>query len=940
MLGDISLNTSPRKLEVFLCKPDLNRTTIAKLTEANISQNIDNYSFNIITYRKNYKFANIKTFKETYGGINELTLQLPLWVDYDGVLTKNPHFDLVRERYLIRVVSNSISEYFIIKSIEKSMDKNSDMKIVTCYGLAYELSDKIVTLEFTSKNPQEMLNTILGSTLWNVSYIDSEFLLKFRSLSISNSTVLGAIGEVINIFNAVILYDTVNRTISLYKQENLGLDKHLIISGGKFLDSLNYSYDFENVCTRLKIFGKDNISINSQNPTGANYIDNFSWFFGSFQQDSVGNVISHSEYFSDELAIALKVYISLVESKQGIFDDLLFQLETQEEILITKNNELTVFQDQLLVLQDSLDVANSSSQSTTTILAQISAKQIEINTKNDEINVVNNEIININNQISNLGNQLSMSQNFSENELKELNQFVIERTYTNDSISDPKDLLEAGKQYFSEISTPPITLKCSIVDILSMVDQQYSWDGLGIGNIVTVKYPNLSINVKAKIIEIYHDYENQSIEITVSNVKDVLSPQEKVIKQLNNVINTSASLNMDAYKWNNSVATVDDVTTILNNKWSSAEREITSGVNESVTMNRRGIKVVDSSDPLKFIQIMHGVIGFTADGGNTFKTAIDPSGVYAQYLVGQIILGNKLVITDDTGKFTITGNLLTVKDNNNVVRVLLGNYNPANNKYGIKIMDATGNVTILDEDGIMQSWQDSRADNADASHGLTLNIYLPSETKSIHKALLRFKLLPFRAYETGASSGGSGSPTSGPSSESSSGASSESSTVSASEKVSIGIYTLIPGPIVDYTQRAGLHNHGIADATALKKDPTGVTYFYESGEHYHPLPNHGHSLIIEGHSHNMPHTHNINHYHTVNINPHTHEINFGIYESSSPSNVTVKVNYTTIGTYYSNQNSINIANYLTMGAWNTITITPNQLGRIDSSIFVQAKMGV
>jgi len=55
---------------------------------------------------------------------------------------------------------------------------------------------------------------------------------------------------------------------------------------------------------------------------------------------------------------------------------------------------------------------------------------------------------------------------------------------------------------------------------------------------------------------------------------------------------------------------------------------------------------------------------------------------------------------------------------------------------------------------LAQTWQDCKTENVDDSHGLTLNVYLPSDITELRKCLLRFTLEAFRADETGMSDAG------------------------------------------------------------------------------------------------------------------------------------------------------------------------------------------
>ncbi|ERM91917.1 hypothetical protein O163_08185 [Caldanaerobacter subterraneus subsp. yonseiensis KB-1] len=824
----------------------------------------------------------------------------------------------------------------MIDEITKSSDDEGDFAGIHCFGLGYELKDKnIIEYKKDNINATQALVDALSNTIWTTGYIDADFDLKYRSFDITNTTVLDFVFQIAETFGALIVWDTENRTINLYNPDNIGTDRGLTISYKKYLKSINQEDKDDNIVTRLKVFGKDGLSIERVNPTGTNYIEDFSYFMYPFQRDANKNVLQHSDYMSDSLCNALLDYQDLINSKTSEFNNYLSQLENLEGMLAIKQSELQALQDQLNVVLDAIDEAQTTGQDASSLIIQRDNLNSQISAKQSEINQVMTDIQSIQSQIDNIRNILKLENNFTPEQIKELNQFVIEKVWTDNNYTDDKQLYNDAIKLFEKMKFPTPVINVDIVNFLDIIEEQRNWDKLVLGDIITIKYERFGINVKAKIVEIDFDYENANINITIANTKEIESDEEKFLKMLYKSVSSSAIVDMNKYKWNNTVATVDDVTQILNNVWDTAKRAIEGGVNNSVTIDRRGITIKDPTDPNRFIRMTNGVIGFTNDGGNTFKTVLDASGVYAERLIGKILLGNNLIISDDTGTFNISGNLLTVKDDNAVTRVQLGEYDTTNKKYGLKIVNKTGTTTILDEDGILQTWQEGRTDNVDANHPLVLNIYIPPETISIRKAILRFRLLAFRAYETGASSYTIGTQTS----------STVDTVVQTSSNV---VWELGTGWLpADWMDMAGDHSHsytfGGHNHTVTINGVTYITDYAQTGVTITTTTNGSHS-----HSMYVGHTHTViipSHYHTLDIPPHSHGIVYGIYTSTTATNITVKINgvdRTTElgGSFNSDQSNINIAPYLTIGQWNTIELGSSGLGRIDASIFIQAFLGV
>lgn len=176
-------------------------------------------------------------------------------------------------------------------------------------------------------------------------------------------------------------------------------------------------------------------------------------------------------------------------------------------------------------------------------------------------------------------------------------------------------------------------------------------------------------------------------------------------------------------------------------------------------------------------------------------------------------------------------------------------------------------------------WQFPFEDNVDATHPLQFDIYIPPTAKDIKQVLLRLKLKAFRAYSKGNSSGGGSTET------------------SSSEGFSFYTLHTMTGP-------GGTDGHG---------HPHDDIYVANSGIHNH----------------------------TVDIPAHTHGINYGIYTSTSATGVTVTINGTdrtaALGGgagFTTDQDELDITQYLTATGWNTIALGSTQLGRIHATTFV------
>lgn len=687
-LGEIDLKKKLIKPKLYLCRP--NKIPIASLTEA---------------YGTNYN--------PKLGSLNELSFKIPFYVDRHHKIIKNPHVDIIKGRYLIKLIFGNYEEYFIITKINKISDDNDRLEINTL-SLGYELNDKILR-EYTgeSKNATQFLEDVLIDTNWNVGYVDSEFDLKYRTIEVSSNTVLEVIFDIAKTFNALVIWDTINRTVNLYKPDAIGLDRGFRIKYGKYLESLNQEENSEEIITRLKLYGKDNISIHEVNVTGTSYIEDFSYFMYPFERDENRNVISHSDYMSDELCHAILDYNEKLERHKNTFQSLLLQKRAKEEILTQKQNELFELNIIMKQILDELDIANTRGQDTTQIVIDKNNQQMLIDAKENEILQVESEIQEIDNQINMLKEDLKIENNFTPELIAERSQFVIEKEWQDNNITDPEDLLKEGIKVFNELREPKITLTVDVVNFLSMVTEQRNWDKLNLGDIVHIEHERLGVSYTAKITEINYDFENDDINITISNVKDIYANKDKFLEMLYKSYSTSTQVSIDSWKWDLSLENHGKINELINNIWDANKQAVEAGKNQVVSLSDRGLIIRSPDDPNTYLVGLNAMIAITDDGGNNWKHAITSKGIVGERIYGKILMGVNLAIEDEDGiiKFQGSKGIISDRNGNDVMWLGLVEENP--DCFGLRLETPITRVEVTSCEGFAISRRTNGMDGID-----------------------------------------------------------------------------------------------------------------------------------------------------------------------------------------------------------------------------------
>lgn len=753
MLGEIDYNLKPIQPQYFLCRPD--RTEISKISEA----------FN-------------DKISTTWHDINELELSIPFYIDVNHRLVPNKNIGLIRERYLIKVVSGNNIDWYYIKSIEDSSSDESDIRTLNCIstaGLLVGFAIRGLTVE--SYHAEQILNEILAPTTWKIDYIDADFKLTYRAFDFSSTNVLDAILTVGETYNAITIFNTDKNTISLQKPELTGTNKGLTFSWNKYLKSMTRHSTSEPIVTRLKGFGQDDMTFEKVNPTGQNYVESFQYFMYPFERDANRNVIRHSDYMSDSLCHALLDFEALIESKKTEFNAYLKEQQGYEKQLgllevdmdklvknevvvadtkISQQFDLKMFfekyehsgsssrsfklssdfgyavmikvddttgvtvsldgsskavssnqwrllgkvryQDHvnvsisggntgvyIQVCNISIDEYDSGTDSKIIERYSLDNKEMQIKQKQAEIDAVKANQTTVSNKISNLRGTFAYDKNFTHEQMMELSDsYIITQDYSDSKYIDEQDLYDETMKKFKELLRPQLSMEIDIVNFLEIIEAQYDWKKMNLGDFVNIKYEPTGVDVTARIIKIEYDYKQSNISLTISNVKDVSRMGNEFDKLFQDVRTHGVTLDLNKFKYDKAVFDSSEMNKLFENVWNREKERLEMAINETVLMDHTGITVYDEKDPMRYLKLTHGVLGLTRSNGNKWETAISADGLIAEQVLGKIILGERVVIGDTTGVFTIEGSKLTIQDRckREVVKLGLLEENP--DKFGLR----------------------------------------------------------------------------------------------------------------------------------------------------------------------------------------------------------------------------------------------------------------
>ena len=424
-------------------------------------------------------------------------------------------------------------ECYVIKSIS---EQNEKVKTVTAYSREKKLFKITAEFEDISLSLDELLYDATG---WHIGYVSPKVLYK------SNETILNNItketeatltteeklryqesvstnwydyinNDISEQFECFPVFNSYDKTIDLYSDEELGNDPNLILSYDNYLKNIECVSDTEDIVTKLTLSGNDDLTIGEVNPSGDTYVENFSYFI-------------ENKEMSDSLITALELYYKMVKIRAVEWNRLREEKAEKESVMTAKKTELllvysTIKSVEFAISQSSDEAFNSKQQER---LVELNDNKVllerDINLLNTEINLLQESIENINKLCK---KKYATDENgrliFNEQLLNELKDFIYQDTYSNDSITEALTLMQIGEKQLSGKCYPKKTWNVDSINFIErLIDNGFRqhWNGeLGLGDMIILK-GNESIEV-IYLIGYTQKFDDKTIQLELSNKKE------------------------------------------------------------------------------------------------------------------------------------------------------------------------------------------------------------------------------------------------------------------------------------------------------------------------------------------------------------------------------------------------------------------------------------
>lgn len=609
-------------------------------------------------------------YKGTFLGTDEVYFNVPYYISSEDKESniKNPIWDLIKGDYLVRIknlfISNDEYKVFLVKNISENKDDSGEIKkSVVLYSLENQLADKRIVdysgesrliydpLNRVDENGLEIgfLNHIFNRTSWSIGTVSSDYSTRYRAVNITNATMFRGMLDVAKTFDCVYTFDTINKRINVHSLSEIGSNNDAYLTDRNFITALKKDINNDSVKTRLFLYGKDKISIQKINPLGQPYIDNFNYF-------------KNTDYMTQDLIDALNSYDIFYNSKRGIFETAIAELDTLRTEMSQRETTLWERKAELTQLEDMADIYLATNDPQySQIRQQIANKNVEVTNATNQVKAKQAEIDAQFTVVENLRNEMGKQNHFTKEQLDLLDSFVKEETYTNNDYveSQLQELLEFGEKTLQRISTPSINFDIDVIDFLTLLEYQGVWKQFNKGDLVRIVNEELNFDMVVRFVGYEHDYESNSLKLKFTN-KDSLEDSTVYLEELfSDARATASTVNWNRFDWAKGKDAQTSLEEFIKGNLDLARQKVVSGENQKTVMDERGIWLVKenpngSIDPNQ-IRMVNNVIALTNDNWDNVEVAISPeNGINANLIRGVLgefvtLNANQINVSPDFG---------------------------------------------------------------------------------------------------------------------------------------------------------------------------------------------------------------------------------------------------------------------------------------------------
>jgi len=540
-----------------------------------------------------------------------------------------------------------------------------------------------------SKSLLHIISTECG---WSIGHVSNSLLSKYRTFNINSMEIYNLMTTKIqDSFGCIFQFDSYTKSINAYLLSELNDLTDIVISKKNILKEY-IKDDSENaIITKMIVKGGDDgngnqIDIRAVN-FGRNYLINLDYYMTS-------------EWVSQSLVDSYNAYRTACDTARNSYNSTLSTIKTKNaELTVLKaslkdleslqNAQYIVWQPLAQKYNGTPPIGNSDYTIYINALNLYNSYFTQINSKKSEIIVKQNEIISLQSTLDFISNSIDESNYFTSIQIAEMNNFIVEgedfedSTYVITSETPDEEALEIKSELMQSAdndltikSKPNYTFSIKASNLFTVQDNKdelisyLDWrNKFKIGSLITLFINNMWMTVR--LMSIIIDFDNpDDIELkfsTKNRIDDELIQLAEIIadssraasaitlkslgydaaskqtSQVREFINGSLNATLNAFKSNDNQDMLFDGFGLHGRKWLPDQNKFDD---RQSWINNNGILI--TSDGWQTASTALGLI--VAPDGNSYY------GLATDVIVGDLIMGSRLKITNTSGTYTWNNN--------------------------------------------------------------------------------------------------------------------------------------------------------------------------------------------------------------------------------------------------------------------------------------------
>lgn len=609
---------------------------------------------------------------------------------------ENEFYDSVIKSKLIEV--QYINWFQILSAVEKYDDSSKETyKEVKCCPLEntliYRKVDDIVGvfgLYDVTDTSKSLLHIISAECGWSIGHVSNELLTKYRTFDINSMEIYNLLTtKISDSFGCVFQFDSYTKTINAYLLSELEEMTDIIISKKNILKEYIKDDSDNPIVTKMRVRGADDLDIRSVN-FGRNYLVNLDYYMTN-EWCSQGLVDAYNTYKTDynNIRTSFNTSLARLKTKNAELTTLKAELKDLESLKSAQENVMGVSVQSHGRVPIPSDSDYTIYQNAVTLL---NGYVTQIVTKKNQITSKQNEINSVQSTLDSISDSIDESNYFTPEQIAEMNGFIVEgddyedATFVINSETSEEEALEIKTELMQNAyedlfikSRPQYTFTIKATSLYTIQDDKdelipYSeWvSQFKIGSLITLNLGSSYMTVRLMTMVI--DFDNpEEIDLVFSNKSRLDDELIQLAEIIADSGRTASSLSLKKMGYDAASKQTNQVREFMNGTFKASLNSFQTNDNQEMVYDEFGLhgrKYLPDQNKYSDEQLWinnNGIL-LTSDGWKTASmglgllTAPDGSkyyGLNTEVIVGSLLLGGKLNITNSSGTYLIDNNGFT-----------------------------------------------------------------------------------------------------------------------------------------------------------------------------------------------------------------------------------------------------------------------------------------